>query len=85
VSDESNGRVSRTLGTVGVVITVIAGASALLFAIQPDLKPCIGAHEARFTGVPVFPGADYKAYLRRGERRSATSRMRRICPGPRSA
>jgi hypothetical protein len=53
------------LKAAGLVISVIAGAATLLFTLNPDLKPCLGGYEAQFTGAPVFPRANYKAYLKR--------------------
>ncbi|HEV7807159.1 MAG TPA: hypothetical protein VGO80_15160 [Solirubrobacteraceae bacterium] len=73
--EDKKGVTARTLGAVGVAITVVAGATALLFEFQPDLKPCIGGHEAHFTGAPVFPGADYKDYLRNKPDRGSDSEI----------
>lgn len=65
MSDQPKGRSQRILATVAVVIPVLVGGSALLFTVAPDLKPCLGGQNAHFIEAPVFPGANYKAYLRR--------------------
>jgi hypothetical protein len=65
VSDQPKSRSQRILATVAVVIPVLVGGSALLFTVAPDLKPCLGGQDAHFIEAPVFPGANYKGYLRR--------------------
>ena len=66
MSDEKKGRGQRVLATTGVVITVLAGATGLLFTIDADLKPCIGADKAEFTGAPVFPGTSSFDFQKNG-------------------
>jgi hypothetical protein len=55
MTDGDSTSTAKVVGLVGLVISVVAGAVALLFTLEPDLKPCIGGAEVSFTGAPIFP------------------------------
>jgi hypothetical protein len=54
---------TRILTLAGLIVGLMAGAVGLLFTLLPNLKPCLGASDAAFTGAPVFPRSDYRQYL----------------------
>jgi hypothetical protein len=57
------GRITRFLGVVAVLVTVIGGGTTLLFSLRPGLKPCLGESDASFTGAPVFPRVRFFDHL----------------------
>jgi hypothetical protein len=66
MSDEeggNRGRLLRVLTLLGVLITVLAGGTSLLFSLRPGLRPCLGESSASFTGAPVFPRMRYRDHL----------------------
>lgn len=65
-ADGGGRSVSGVLKFAALAISVVAGATTLLFTIDEDLKPCLGGYEAHFTGAPVFPNSDYGQHLKRG-------------------
>jgi hypothetical protein len=59
----SKARVVAFLSLVGLVITVLAGGTSLVFSLRPGLRPCLEESAATFTGAPVFPRTSYHAHL----------------------
>jgi hypothetical protein len=71
----SEGRVTRILTTAGVLVTLGAGGTGLLFSLRPSLRPCLGESEASFTGAPVFPHVRFFDHLvRNGARREEAAK-----------
>src|SRR4249919_424835 len=62
-SGRREGRATRILTAVGLLVTVAAGFASLLFLVSPSLKPCLGGANATFTGAPVFPHVRLWAHL----------------------
>ena len=67
-SDGGDGRTKRVLATAAVLISVAVGAVTLVFALKPDLTPCLGQSSAEFTGAPVFPHVRFRDFLMRSGR-----------------
>jgi hypothetical protein len=66
---------TRVLTVGGLLVSLIAGTVALLFTLEPKLKPCLGDEDALFTGTPVFPRANFREHLiRTGVSREAAAR-----------
>jgi hypothetical protein len=56
-------RVGRALRRIAAVVGIIAVGVPLVFAIWPDLKPCLSGSDAAFTGAPVFPQVRFHDHL----------------------
>lgn len=55
----------RVVKALTVIIPLVAASLGLVFTIRPSLKPCVGASDATFTGVPVFPHVRFRDHLYR--------------------
>ena len=53
----------RFVKALAVIIPLVAATLALVFTVRPSLKPCVGASDAEFTGVPVFPHVRFRDHL----------------------
>lgn len=61
--ERTKGRLLGVLTLLGVLITVLAGGTSLVFSLRPGLRPCLGESAASFTGAPVFPRIRYRDHL----------------------
>jgi hypothetical protein len=57
------GQITRLLGAIAVLVTIVGGGTTLLFSLRPGLKPCLGDSDASFTGAPVFPRVRFFDHL----------------------
>jgi hypothetical protein len=48
---------------LAVIVPLVAAIVALAFKLRPSLEPCVGAADAEFTGVPVFPHVRFRDHL----------------------
>lgn len=73
MADRTEGRrigAGKFLAGFGGLVTLAGGIAALLFALEPNWRPCIGGSRATITAT-VFPGEHLRAYLRRQGVRNA--------------
>jgi len=52
----------KVVGALATIVALAGGAVALLFTLEPNLRPCF-ATSASFVSAPVFPGVSYEQYL----------------------
>ncbi len=62
-ADDGEGRSFRLVKWVGAAATAAGAIIAVLFALAPDLRPCLGDTDASFTGAPVFPKVRFRDHL----------------------
>lgn len=62
-SDDGEGRSFRIVRWVGGAAAAVGAIIAVVFALAPDLKPCLGDTDAQFTGAPVFPRVRFHDHL----------------------
>jgi hypothetical protein len=55
----------RFVKALAVIVPLLVASLGLAFTIRPSLKPCVGATDAGFTGVPVFPHVRFRDHLYR--------------------
>jgi hypothetical protein len=61
----------RFVKALAVIVPLVVASLGLVYTLRPSLKPCVGASEAQFTGVPVFPHVRFRDHLfRSGATRS---------------
>ena len=48
---------------LAVIVPIVVAAVGLVYTVRPSLKPCVGAEQAQFTGVPVFPHVHFRDHL----------------------
>jgi hypothetical protein len=53
----------RFVKALAVIIPLVVASLGLVFSLRPSLKPCVGATDAAFTGVPVFPHVRFRDHL----------------------
>jgi len=53
----------RFVKALAVIIPLAVASLGLVFTIRPSLRPCVGASDAAFTGVPVFPHVRFRDHL----------------------
>jgi len=53
----------RFVKALAVIIPLVVATLGLVFTLRPSLKPCVGASDAEFTGVPVFPHVRFRDHL----------------------
>jgi hypothetical protein len=63
--DDEKSLTARAVNVAKVGVPLTAAVIGLLFAVKPELKPCLGETAAELTGAPVFPGTSYNDNLRR--------------------
>jgi hypothetical protein len=61
----------RIFKAMAVIVPLVVASLGLVYTLRPSLKPCVGASDAQFTGVPVFPHVRFRDHLfRSGASRS---------------
>jgi hypothetical protein len=53
----------RLLKALAVIVPILVAGLGLVYTVRPSLKPCVGASQAEFTGVPVFPHVRFRDHL----------------------
>jgi hypothetical protein len=53
----------RPLKALAVIVPILVAGLGLVYTVRPSLKPCVGASQAKFTGVPVFPHVRFRDHL----------------------
>ena len=53
----------RLLKALAVIVPILVAGLGLVYTVRPSLKPCVGASQAAFTGVPVFPHVRFRDHL----------------------
>jgi len=53
----------RLLKALAVIVPIAVASLGLVYTVRPSLKPCVGASQAQFTGVPVFPHVRFRDHL----------------------
>ena len=53
----------RPLKALAVIVPILVAGLGLVYTVRPSLKPCVGASQAEFTGVPVFPHVRFRDHL----------------------
>jgi hypothetical protein len=53
----------RPIKALAVIVPLIVASIGLVYTLRPSLKPCVGAEQATFTGVPVFPRVLFRDHL----------------------
>lgn len=56
---------------LAVIVPLVVATLGLAFTLRPSLKPCVGASEAQFTGIPVFPRVRFRDHLFRSGKSAA--------------
>ena len=51
------------LKAVAIIVPILVAGVGLIYTVRPGLKPCVGAEQAKFTGVPVFPRVHFRDHL----------------------
>jgi len=55
----------RPIKALAVIVPLLVAGLGLVYTVRPSLKPCVGASQAEFTGVPVFPHVRFRDHLYR--------------------
>src|SRR4051794_1107309 len=55
----------RFIKALAVIVPLTVASLGLVFTLRPSLKPCVGATNAEFTGVPVIPHVRFRDHLYR--------------------
>ena len=55
----------RFVKALAVIVPLVVASLGLVYTLRPSLKPCVGASDAEFTGVPVFPRVRFWDHLYR--------------------
>ena len=53
----------RLIKALAVIVPLLVAGLGLVYTVRPSLKPCVGAEQAEFTGVPVFPHVRFHDHL----------------------
>ena len=53
----------RFIKALAVIVPLTIASVGLVYTLRPSLKPCVGASQAKFTGVPVFPHVHFRDHL----------------------
>lgn len=53
----------RPIKALAVIVPLLVAGLGLVYTVRPSLKPCVGASQAKFTGVPVFPHVRFRDHL----------------------
>ena len=53
----------RLIKALAVIVPLLVAGLGLVYTVRPSLKPCVGAEQAQFTGVPVFPHVRFHDHL----------------------
>lgn len=53
----------RPIKALAVIVPLLVAGLGLVYTVRPSLKPCVGASQAEFTGVPVFPHVRFRDHL----------------------
>ena len=53
----------QPLKALAVIVPILVAGLGLVYTVRPSLKPCVGASQAEFTGVPVFPHVRFRDHL----------------------
>lgn len=53
----------RFVKALAVIVPLVVAGLGLVYTLRPSLKPCVGASDAQFTGVPVFPHVRFHDHL----------------------
>ena len=53
----------RPIKALAVIVPLVVASLGLVYTLRPTLKPCVGASQAQFTGVPVFPHVLFRDHL----------------------
>ena len=53
----------RLIKALAVIVPLTIASIGLVYTLRPSLKPCVGASQAKFTGVPVFPHVHFRDHL----------------------
>ena len=53
----------RFVKALAVIVPLFVATLGLVFTLRPSLKPCVGASDGSFTGVPVFPHVRFHDHL----------------------